>query len=216
MTSPRLRTNPRVAFVVLLVLAASAPAASAADITTDRACYRVGGPVSVSLTGMPAGETVDVRVDDDVAAEVVIDAAGSGTASVTAPRGRPPRAIKLRAQVSLQILSEAFFRVGIPVVEMSPTSAKPSTRVTYSLTGFSASGSIYAHVARGGKLLRSINLGAPATPCAELRARIPQLPLSRPAKGLYTVQFDQQRVFKARRPGSVSRSVRVRFAPRQG
>jgi len=197
-----------------LVVTAVAPAANAAQITTDRGCYPVGDDVRVSLTGMPVGESVDVRVDDDVAAEVSIDSGGAGSATVMAPKGRPPRPIKLRAQVSLQILAESFFRVSVPVVEMSPASAKPTTRVTYSLSGFAGSGSIYAHVARGGKLLRSVEVGTPAAPCAELRVRIPQLPLSRPPKGLYTVQFDQQRAYRARRAGSVVRSVRVRFAAR--
>ena len=59
---------------------------------------------------MPAGETIDVRVDDDVAAEVPINANGVGSATVTAPRGRPPRPIKLRAQDSLQDPR----RVGVP------------------------------------------------------------------------------------------------------
>ena len=94
-----LRAAPALA---LLLTAAAASPAGAAEISTDRACYRVGDPVAVSLSGMPAGETIDVRVDDDVAAEVPISAAGAGSATVTAPRGRPPRAIKLRAQDSLQ------------------------------------------------------------------------------------------------------------------
>jgi hypothetical protein len=62
--------------------------------------------------------------------------------------------------------------------------------------------------------MRTVRLGTPPAPCGELVARIPQLPLSRPAKGSYTVQFDQQRKYKARATGSVRRSVRVRFAPR--
>lgn len=194
-------------------LAFGAPVAGAAEITTDAPCYRVGAPVLVSLSGMPPGETIDVRVDDDVAAEVPISTAGTGSATVTAPRGRPPRPIKLRAQDSLLILAESSFRVSVPVVEMSPTSAKPNTRVTYALSGFAGSGAIYAHVARAGKHLRTLSVGTPSTPCAELRARISQLPLSRPAKGLYTVQFDQQRAYRARRAGSVVRTVRVRFAP---
>lgn len=199
---------------LLCSLAITVPTAAAAEITTDAPCYRVGAPVLVSLSGMPPGETIDVRVDDDVAAEVPISTAGAGSTTVTAPRGRPPRPIKLRAQDSLLILAESSFRVSVPFVEMSPTSAKPNTRVTYALSGFAGFGAIYAHVARAGKHLRTVSVGTPSAPCAELRARIAQLPLSRPAKGLYTVQFDQQRAYRARRAGSVVRTMRVRFAPR--
>ena len=204
---------PLTGLAAALFVAMSAASAPAAEIAAEDSCYRVGAPVLVRLTGMPPGETIDVRVDDDVAAEVPIDASGAGSAAFKAPRGRPPRPIKLRAQDSLQILAESTFRVSVPVVEMSPRSAKPTTRVTYSLSGFAGSGAIYAHVVRRGTLLRNVAVGTPSAPCAELRARIAQLPLSRPAKGLYTVQFDQQRAYKARRSGSVLRTVRVRFAP---
>ena len=76
---------------------------------------------------MPPGELVDVRVDDDVAApDLPIDAAGKATASVTAPDGRPPKPVPVRAQVSLQVLAETTVRLSIPKVVMSPT--PPSRR----------------------------------------------------------------------------------------
>ena len=59
---------------------------------------------------------------------------------------------------------------------MSPTSAKPTTRVTYSITGFSGAGAIYAHVARGSKHLSTVRLGTPPAPCGELARTVPQLP----------------------------------------
>jgi hypothetical protein len=211
-------------FVVALLLAApiagvalipGAAAQGTAKITTDGGCYARGDQIKVSLSGMPPGELVDVRVDDDVAApDLPIDAQGNASTSVTAPDGRPPRPIPVRAQVSLQVLAETTVRLSVPMVQMSPTSAKPTTRVSYSLTGFRGSGAIYAHVARGSKHLRTVSLGKPPAPCGELVARIPQLPISRPAKGSYTVQFDQQRSYKARVAGSVRRSVKVRFASR--
>ena len=212
----------RIVLALLLVapataapLISGAAAQGTAKITTDRGCYARGDQIKVSLSGMPAGELVDVRVDDDVAApELPVDAQGNATTSVTAPDGRPPRPVPIRAQVSLQVLAETTVRLSVPMVQMSPTSAKPTTRVSYSLTGFPGSGAIYAHVARGSKHLRTVRLGTPPAPCGELVARVPQLPLSRPAKGSYTVQFDQQRTYRAGRAGSVRRSVRVRFAPR--
>jgi hypothetical protein len=213
------RTRILIALLVAAPAAASlisgAAAQGTATITTDRGCYARGDQIKVSLSGMPAGELVDVRVDDDVAApELPIDAQGNASTNVTAPDGRPPRPVPIRAQVSLQVLAEATVRLSVPIVEMSPTSAKPTTRVRYTLTGFPGSGAIYAHVARGSRHLRTVRLGAPAAACGELVKRIAQLPLSRPAKGSYTVQFDQQRKYKARRAGSVRRTVRVRFAPR--
>jgi hypothetical protein len=215
-------SRPLVPALLLASLAASAPvltsasAQSAAKISTDRGCYARGDQIKVSLSGMPAGELVDVRVDDDVAApDLPIDAAGNAATSVTAPDGRPPRPIPVRAQVSLQVLAATTVRLSVPVVTMSPTSAKPTTRVSYAISGFAGTGPIYAHVARGPKHVRTVRVGTPPAPCAELVAKIPQLPLSRPPKGLYTVQFDQQRAYRAGRAGSVRRSVRVRFAPRR-
>lgn len=199
--------------VLTALMLGTAPAsAQAATIQSDKPCYRVGAPVAVSLSGMPPGQSIDVRVDDDVAAEVTIDAQGAGSASVTAPRGRPPRAIKLRAQDSLSILAESTFRVSVPVVGMSPTRAKPTSVVRYSLSGFPTRSTIYVHVARGGKELRTVSAGTPPSPCGVLNVRMAQLPLALPAKGTYTVQFDQSRAYKARRAGSVVRTVRVRFS----
>ena len=82
------------------------------------------------------------------------------------------------------------------------------------LSGFAGPGPIYAHVARGSKHLRTISVGRPSSPCGAFVARIAQLPLSRPAKGVYTVQFDQSKAYRAGRAGSIRRTVRVRFAPR--
>jgi hypothetical protein len=201
-----------------LVLGASllpgAAGQSGPTITADRGCYARGDQIKVTLSGMPPGELVDVRVDDDVAApDLPIDASGNATASVTA-EGRPPRPVPVRAQVSLQVLAETTVRLAVPVVKMSPASAKPETRVSYEISGFAGSGPVYAHVARGSKHLRTVSLGKPSSPCGAFVAHVAQLPLSRPAKGVYTVQFDQSKAYRASRAGSVKRTVRVRFAPR--
>ena len=94
---------------------------------------------------------------------------------------------------------------------MSPTSAKPTSRVRYTLTGFTG-GAIYVHVTRGGKLVRTLTMGTPRTACGVLNVRMAQLPLPSAAKGSYKLQFDTSRTYRAGRPGAVTRTVRVRFA----
>ncbi len=192
-----------------------AQTAAAETVEVDRECYSRGDTATATLSGMPPGETIALNLDIDVVAEVPIDAAGNGSATFTVPKGRPPLPVKVRAQISLDVLAETSLRLDVPFVKMSPSRAKPTSRVTYRLSGFARSGPIYAHVVRGRKRLRRVRLGTPKTTCGQLVKRITQLPLKRPRKGTYVVQFDQQRRYMAKRRGSVRRTVRVRFATKR-
>lgn len=212
-----LRARPRVIAGVLVAGAAltiGAPAALAAEIAVDQPCYSRGDEVSVTMTGMPAGELIDVTMNDDVVAEVRIDAGGVGSAKAPAPKGSPPLPVRVRAQISLDVLAETSMRLDVPFVKMLPSRAKPTSRVTYTLSGFARSGPVYAHVVRGRKRVRRVRVGTPRTRCGVLTARIAQLPLKNAPKGTYYVQFDQYKAYRAKRSGSVRRKVRVRFAPK--
>lgn len=182
----------RPSVLALLLLAVLPARAAAATVTTDRACYAPGDRVAVRLAGFaPGGDPLDVRVNDDVAAEATVDPSGAAGVTVTAVRGAPPQPVTVRVQDSLTILAETTFRVSVPVVEMSPTRAKPTSRVTYTASGFATRGPLYLHVVRDGRALRTVRLGAPATACAPVVARIAQVPLGgRVAKGRYRLQFD--------------------------
>jgi hypothetical protein len=202
----------RVLVLLLLALGAAPASAHAATITTDRACYRPGATASVTLSGFTAApDPFDMRVNDDVAAEVRVGADGAGTASFRVPRGAPPQPVTVRVQDSLAILAETTVRVSVPIVEMSPTRAKPSTRVTYLATGFDTSGPVYLHVVRRGRALRTVRLGTAARPCEEIAASIAQIPLrGRIAKGAYRLQFDASPTYRAGRAGAVVRTRVVR------
>jgi hypothetical protein len=202
----------RVVLLALLVLAAVPAGAGAATITTDRACYRPGATASATFSGFTAGaEPFDLRVNDDVAAEVRIDGAGAAKATFRVPRGAPPQPVTLRVQDSLAILAETTVRVNVPIVEMSPTRAKPTTKVTYSASGFDTEGPVYLHVVRRGRALRTVALGTPERPCDEVLARVAHVPLrGRPAKGTYRLQFDTSAAYRAGRPGAVVRTRVVR------
>lgn len=191
-----LRRSLLLLFAVLGLLPGTAAAAA---VSTDRPCYTPGDPVAVRLTGFtPGGDPLDVRVNDDVAAEAAIDASGGAAVTVRAVRGAPPQPVTVRVQDSLAVLAETTFRVNVPVVEMSPTRAKPTSRVTYTATGFGTSGPVYLHVVRGGRALRTVTLGTPAATCGEVVARIAQIPLrGRVAKGRYRLQFDTSAAYRA-------------------
>lgn len=197
--------------LALLLLGALPASAAAATVTTDRACYQPGDPVAVKLAGFtPGGDPLDVRVNDDVAAEATIDAGGGASVTAKAVRGAPPQPVAVRVQDSLTILAETTFRVSVPVVEMSPTRAKPTSRVTYTATGFDTTGTVYLHVVRGGRALRTVKLGRPATACAPVVARIPQVPLGgRVAKGRYRLQFDTAASYRASTRPAVVRTRAV-------
>lgn len=201
-----------VSVAVAALAGAFAQNAPAASVTVDRACYSRGDTAKVNLSGMPPGETIALNLDLAVVSEVPIDANGNGSTTFEVPRGRPPLPMKVRAQISLDILAETTFRLDAPFVRMSPKRAKPTSRIRYRLSGFARSGPIYVHVVRGSKRVRRVTLGKPKTRCGELVKRIEQLPLRRPRKGTYVVQFDQYRKYVKKRKASVRRTVRVRFA----
>lgn len=202
----------RLPVLALLALGALPASATAATVTTDRACYRAGEKIGVRLAGfVPGGDPLDVRVNDDVAAEVAIDAAGGAAATVTAVRGAPPQPVTVRVQDSLAILAETTYRVAVPVVEMSPTRAKPTSRVTYIATGFDTAGPLYLHVVRGRRHVRTVRLGTPANRCAPVVARIAQIPLGgRVAKGRYRLQFDAASRYRASTRPAIVRTRVVR------
>lgn len=189
----------RSVLLTLTALGALPATAGAASVSTDRPCYTPGEPVAVALSGFtPGGDPLDVRVNDDVAGEAAIDPAGTAALTVRAVRGAPPQPVTLRVQDSLTVLAETTFRVNVPVVEMSPTRAKPASRVTYTATGFAGKGPVYLHVVRGGRALRTVRLGTPPAACGEVVARIPQIPLGgRVTKGAYRLQFDTSASYRA-------------------
>lgn len=76
------------------------------------------------------------------------------------------------------------------------------------VNGESFSGSLYAHYLRGGKLVKTVAVGALREPCGDLQTRMRQFPfVARPGK--YSVDFDAVKRYSKKAPGIRYRRVVV-------
>ncbi len=174
--------------------------ATAATVTTDKACYKAGEPGTVTVGGFRAAATVDTLVDGESMVNLLPDGSGAGSAPFT-PLASPSTGeatetlIATDTATSPVLTAQVTYRVTATAVKMSPRRAKLTATVTWKLTGF-GSGSAYLHVARrnaAGKTVtvRSQRLGTLNGPCGSLTVRTRQLPLARPAPGTtYVLRFN--------------------------
>lgn len=188
--------------IAATLVAALAPAVAAyADpaVTTDKACYRAGASGTVRVTGFRPGSTIDATVDGQPMVNLLPDGSGASSAPFT-PLASPASgdvAETLTATDATQspvLSAQVTYRVTATTARMTPSRAKLSSKVTWTLGGFGP-GTAYLHVARVNAAGRSVTvrvlkLGALTGPCGGLTVRTTQLPLARPAAGrTYLLRF---------------------------
>jgi hypothetical protein len=79
-----------------------------------------------------------------------------------------------------------------------PRQARPSATVTFRFSGFVPGRPVYAHYRYGGRVRARARMGVAAGPCGTLTARRRQIPVRDPEAGIWRIQFDQRRPFRAR------------------
>jgi hypothetical protein len=190
------------------LLAAPATASAAPVLTPLRACYdavsdSAGGtePVTVAASGFEPGTLVDVAVDGEVKyAGVQVADDGTVSGSVFAPfvaKGRRPFSVTVTQQGVPEVTARADSLVTRLAVRLTPRSSRPSARVRFRGSGFTAPKPIYLHYVRKGKLRRTVRLVKhPAGPCGGFDVRRRQFPFA-PSIGRWILQIDQQRRYHA-------------------
>jgi hypothetical protein len=155
-------------------------------------------PVAVAATGFTGGALVDASVDGrlQTPAGVLADGEGRVSGEVPAPyqatgqrrfrldlveRGNPANAIAVRSRVTAL------------AVTVRPQRARPGAAVRYRGRGFLDPGAVYAHYVLDGQVRRTVRLAVPHGPCGTFAVRARQIPVRRPATGIWTVQLDQSR-----------------------
>jgi hypothetical protein len=89
-------------------------------------------------------------------------------------------------------------------VSVRPRSARPSSRVRYRGSGFTAPQPVYAHYVhysrnpyrvggQTGQLVRTVRMERPSGDCGTFRVRRRQIPVRDPRVGFWLIQFDQSR-----------------------
>jgi hypothetical protein len=162
-----------------------------------------GNPLLNPTTGQPIGN--NLQADD----QGLLDVPGL----VPAPwikSGRRDFTVTLTDNVVPGNVATATAKTTALDVDVTPKRAKPSERVRFKGSGFTGAKRVFAHYVYGGKLKRTVRMARRTGVCGTWSARRPQIPVTKPKPGLWTVQFDQVRKYRNGTKGGL-KSVYVRL-----
>jgi hypothetical protein len=188
----------------LAALAAPSAALAAPTLEPLKRCYVSVGqgdderePVDIAAGGFAPGSLVDVAVNGAVVATTQADAVGDlPPGSVNAPfqeRGEAPFTVALTQQGNPVNTVSATSKVTALELNVRPRRARPSSRVRFTGTGFTADAPVYAHYVFRGRQRKRVMLARPHGDCGRFRVRKRQIPVRNPSSGNWTLQVDQQR-----------------------
>lgn len=206
--------------VVLTGLAAAFPGAAAAApvLAPLKGCYvsvAIDPATGQSITefmdlegsGFTPNSLVDVSVDGVVAVTgAQVDAAGKlSKAKVKAPylkKGERDFVVTITEQANPAQTISATAKVTALRVDVKPTQARPSSKITFTGRGFTDGGkTVWAHYVKGTKVKRTVKLATPTGPCGTFKVKRKQFPFN-PNTGRWLVQMDQQKKY-SKKPNSV-------------
>jgi hypothetical protein len=204
--------------IALLALAAAAvPAtAHAATLASLAPCYRSVDatelePVGIDAAGFTPGSLVDVFIDGRRVTTVEALEDGRVLGSVDAPYqagGERGFTLTLTEQGAAANTVSAASRVAALGLRLKPRRTTPSRKVRFLGRGFTDGPEVFAHYVRGGKLRKTVSLGAPVGPCGRVDVRRRQIPLVRPKVGRWKLQVDNQASY-SETPGTVAVTVPI-------
>jgi hypothetical protein len=185
-------------------------------------CYASDGPapeqretISVLASGFTPAAHVDLYIDGQFQFSGRADISGAAAAKVPAPFqgiGQRPFTLTLQEQENTANVVTATSLVTSLSVTLRPKRARPSRKVRFSGRGFTQDQPVWGHYLFGGKVRKTIRLARrPVQPCGIFHARRRQIPVRRPAVGVWTLQVDQQRSYSPR-PASNMQPVIIRVA----
>jgi|tagenome__1003787_1003787.scaffolds.fasta_scaffold20435502_2 hypothetical protein len=206
------------AIAALALLPATAQAAALAPL---KPCYisvtqkSPGAPPQITResldlggSGFTAGALVDVSFDGKLDRTLQADAAGNlppqvlqspyrakgqGTFTLTAAeRGNPANTVSAPSRTTALTLS------------LKPKKAKPSKRIRFKGSGFTAQKAVWAHYLYNGKVRKTVRLVKRINnPCGTFSVKRKQIPVKHPKLGVWRLQVDQQKRY-SRAPDGVN------------
>lgn len=197
--------------VVALAFPAAASAASL-TVSPQKRCY--SHREAVSLLGSGFSPTTDPNDDSDhvritrgstPVGSLRTDALGAfnGVLGLRLFSGRETRTYTATDLTDPSITASTQITVSSVRVGLRPTNGPPGRRLRLNARGFTTGRTLWAHVRRGASR-RNLKIGRLKGACGNLTTRRRLLPQNA-AVGVYTVQFDTFRRFRA------GRDVRDRF-----
>jgi hypothetical protein len=207
---PVQRAVPIIALLGALVVAA--PAAASPALKLDYPCYRSGQNATATVTDFDANTDVEVLLDNNALGTSQTDDQGDFSVDFNAPRlpkGVTHDRSRITAQDQTGLIAEDLFGVVPLSLKVSPARAPAKAKVRFSLGGFVERTSLYEHVLRNGRQVGNILFGTPRAPCGTLTRTVRQLPMKKPKRGVYTLQFDLESSYDRTTSPAVRWTVRV-------
>ena len=193
-------------------LALAAPAAaSAAELTVEpqKSCYGSGEVVRVTGVGFTPGAEVLITREGESLGAPVADATGafSGNLTLGQERGKRTSTYVATDTVNTALTASTQLTVSAVNVTMGPPNGPPSRLLTIKASGFTLGKTLWAHV-RKGQFKRNVKIGSLKRACHVLRAQKRLLPRGAET-GVYKIQFDTFKKYKAKRVQFVTYELRV-------
>lgn len=204
---------------VAAALLAAAPAAQAAQITTDRSCYAAGTTMGIQGTGFTPNAGLSLSGPGTTELNGNADASGAFSATLNTPpegaivpTGTTPVGLTLTATESPSGTS-ASTTVKVAPFRFTTSKGKtsPSAIRTWRFSGFlfKPGKPIFGHFRFGGKTLANYRFGVPTGPCGLLTKRAPLIPAASTPVGVWRVQVDYNRTFKPSETLALTSSLTV-------
>jgi hypothetical protein len=185
------------------LLAASAPAATAATLAQDpvKKCYRDDESVNLEGAGFsPNGSVTIARDGVPFDQRLTTDALGRflGALKLAQATGQSRRTYTATDSVDPGLVATTRLTVSAVEVKVEPEESAPGELLRIGARGFTDGKTLYAHIKRKRKRVRNVRVGRLRGACAKLVARKRLFKASAPS-GTYRVQFDAHRRY---RPGT--------------
>lgn len=191
--------------VALGAAALALPAgAQAAVVSTDRPCYIESQPMVIGGSGFAPGSNVTVDTEQVFAAGLA-DPAGAftfttETAPIVPTIVPDQKKFTLTAKQDGVPVAAVDFQVANFAFSVTPSRARPTSKVRYRFSGFPQGKYVYVHVRRAGKTIGTKRLGKALGPCGRLSTRARFMPVrgGKVRNGTYTYQFDTSRRYSSK------------------
>ncbi len=123
--------------------------------------------------------------------------------------------VRLTEQGNMNNTVTAVSKVTKFLVTQTPRSAHTDDRVRFKGRGFMLPTYVWAHYVHNGRSRKTVQVAYPSGPCGTFDQRRLQFPFKkRPARGSWTIQFDQLRRYNPLAPTKVLMTIKVRRAPK--
>lgn len=176
-----------------VLVAPAAASAATLVVTPAKACYRSGEAFSMSASGFTAGAPVNVTVNGStlMGSPLTADAAGGIGSGLTLGQrsGQQQKTLVTTDSTNPALTASATLLVSAVSVNVKPKNGAAGRKVKVGARGFTTGKTLYAHISKGGKVIRNVRIGKLKGACRIAKAKR-QLFASDTKSGTYKVQFD--------------------------